>query len=99
MTENELDEQVVALCRKYQLWTMHIPDSRQVDSRGWPDRVFIGPKGALFRELKTAAGSLTHDQRLVGYRMKGAGLDWAVWRPDDLRDGTIEAELRRIAGA
>lgn len=97
MTEHELDFEVVCLARKYILRSFHFPDSRRVDTPGWPDRVLIGPHGVLFRELKTETGVLSRDQRVTGYQLTAAGLDFAVWRPSDLASGRIEAEMRNIA--
>ena len=97
MTEAELDAEAAQIAEELGVWTMAIPDSRRMPARGWPDRVFIGPRGHLFRELKTAAGVLTHDQRLLGYRMKAAGLNWAVWRPADVASGKVRRELQSIA--
>lgn len=65
--------------------------------RGWPDWTILGRGGALFRELKTERGTLTVEQRRVGSKLTRAGLDWAVWRPADLLNGVIAAQLRRIA--
>ena len=65
--------------------------------RGWPDLVILGPCGALFRELKTMRGTLTVDQRKVGARLTGAGMDWAVWQPRELFNGTIARQLLSIS--
>lgn len=64
---------------------------------GWPDWVIIGPRGIIFRELKTQRASLTVDQRRVGSMLGKHDLDWAVWRPQHLFDGTIERRLVKIA--
>ena len=66
-------------------------------ARGWPDWAILGPGGALFRELKSEAGKLSGEQRRVGSKLTRAGLDWAVWRPTDLLNGVIAAQLARIA--
>ena len=66
-------------------------------AKGWPDWVILGPRGALFRELKTERNGLTPEQRLVGAKLTRAGLDWAVWRPSDLLNGTITRQLHRIS--
>jgi hypothetical protein len=79
------------------LWGYHTRDSRRSE-RGWPDWVITGPRGALFRELKSESGKLSPDQRRVGGRLACAGLDWAVWRPRDLYAGVIAAQLARVAG-
>jgi hypothetical protein len=96
-TEKELDTEAERIAGELGIWTMAIPDSRRMPRRGWPDRVFVGPRGALFRELKSQTGELTHDQRLLGYRMVACGLNWAVWRPSDLAGGKVRRELKAIA--
>ncbi|MCW2900619.1 MAG: hypothetical protein JWO67_2884, partial [Streptosporangiaceae bacterium] len=50
----------------------------------------------IFRELKSADGQLTGEQRRVGYLLQAAAQDWAVWRPADLVSGRIERELAAI---
>lgn len=65
--------------------------------RGWPDLTILGPAGGLFRELKSETGTLSVDQRRVGSKLIRAGFDWSTWRPRDLLDGTIAAQLARIA--
>lgn len=65
-------------------------------AKGWPDWVILGPRGALFRELKSARGILSPDQRRVGALITRAGLDWAVWRPADLTNGTIARQLAQL---
>ena len=96
MTEAELDEKIQALCKDMNIWSYH-PKLSYGSERGWPDRSYIGRRGALFRELKTGSGVLTHDQKYVGYRMEAAGLNWSVWRPVHLESGRIEQELKEIA--
>ena len=64
---------------------------------GWPDLVVIGPRGALFRELKSATGTLSPAQFDVACRLADAGLDYDVWIPADAWDGTIDRELAAIA--
>lgn len=64
---------------------------------GWPDLVLAGWHGTLFRELKTAFQEPTSEQREVGYRLQASGLDWALWRPRDLDDGTVKRQLEAIA--
>jgi hypothetical protein len=77
----------------YGLWGYH-PQSSYIG--GWPDWVILGPRGGLFRELKSERGTLTPAQRDVGARLYRAGFNWAVWRPRDLLDGTIERQLQAI---
>jgi hypothetical protein len=73
----------------------HATDSRR-DAPGFPDLVIAGPRGVLFRELKSAAGRLRPDQTTWRYTLMAAGADYAVWRPADLADGRVAAELDRL---
>lgn len=97
MSEADLDERIETIALDLGLRSVHVPDSRRVTARGWPDRVYLGPGGVLFRELKPEGGTLRHSQRQVGYLLQAAGLDWAVWRPLDLRLGRVIRELTAIA--
>lgn len=94
----QLVNEAVRQCDQLGLRVFFWPDSRRTLRKGWPDLTIIGRSGVLFREVKTAFGKLTPEQRLTGYEMTRAGLDWAVWRPGDFAAGTAERELRRIAG-
>lgn len=97
MTERELQEQVRLMCSQLGLYHYHPHDSRR-STAGWPDSVIIGRAGIIFRELKTQSGQLSADQRQVGYLLAACGLSWEVWRPADLLDGTIGAQLAALAG-
>lgn len=85
------------MCADLGLYHYHPHDSRRSEG-GWPDSVIIGRDRAIFRELKSQAGKLTSEQRHVGYLLTAAGLSWEVWRPADLVDGTIGAQLAALAG-
>ena len=95
MTEATLQEQVRKLASNLQLFHFHPYDSRR-SQPGWPDSVIIGPRGILYRELKSQSGRPTSEQTEVGYRLKAAGADFAIWRPADLLDGTIARELAAL---
>lgn len=95
MTERELSAYVQQTMVSMSLWGYHPHDSRR-DARGWPDWVIIGQHGIIFRELKSAEGRLSPEQREVGWRLRQAGADWAVWRPADLHSGRIVAELSAL---
>lgn len=77
------------------LWCFHIPDSRTAPA-GWPDLTILGQGGALFRELKTAVGRLSPDQRKVIALLEASGQNVRVWRPSDLESGLIVSELDAI---
>lgn len=96
MTEADLDAAIQDLCKWLKIWSYHPYDSRRSEP-GWPDRCYLGRGGALFRELKSQTGAVSHNQRLVGYRMGAAGLNWNVWRPSDWHHGRIGRELEAIA--
>lgn len=73
----------------------HTHDSRRSPA-GFPDRVYAGPGGVLFRELKTDTGKLTAEQQAWLVGLHAAGLDADVWRPADWPEA-IFAELRAIS--
>jgi hypothetical protein len=66
------------------------------DGKGFPDLVLVGALGVLFRELKSATGQMSGEQRAWLRMLTGAGQDAAVWRPADLRSGRILTELRAV---
>lgn len=74
----------------------HNPDSRRVTMRGFPDWVFIGERGILWREVKGSDDTVTQDQRRIGRLISLNGGDWRVWGPLDVA-ATVEKELRAIA--
>lgn len=94
---SSLSGHVQRLMRELGLWGYHPYDSRRSAS-GWPDWVILSPDGGgiLFRELKTARGTVSPDQRMVGSYLRRSGLDWAIWRPQDLFSGLIEDQLRAL---
>lgn len=96
MLEAELDRQVAERCDHYGLWTYHTYDSRR-SKEGLPDRIIVGPRGVLWRELKRQSNYPTAAQRDVIARLEAAGQDAAVWKPLDLFNGRIDLELRAIA--
>jgi hypothetical protein len=103
MTEHELSSRVRQMVNQRQLWGFCMYDVRRRCGPGWPDWVILGAGGVLFRELKGRAGWLSREQRIVGRLLKYHGLDWDVWRPAQLGDGTIARELdvltaQRLAG-
>jgi hypothetical protein len=110
MSEKVLDRHVRTLLHDLGLWefSFHAPDGvkdpdgggRPRNGRyqaGFPDWFIVGPCGMLWRELKTAKGKLTPKQVAFLERIRVAGGDADVWRPDDLTSGRIVRELRAIA--
>ena len=99
MSEVELQDTVRKMCDALGLVVRHVRDERGNWVTGWPDLDILGPHGIIWRELKSMRGQLTPDQRRVGSLMTRAGLDWAVWRPVDLLDGTIARQLTAISNS
>ena len=98
MTHAQLIAEITGLAEELGLRVFYWPDSRRVSRKGWPDLAIAGDAAWLFREAKTAGGKLTRDQRRIGWTMRAAGFNWAVWRPADVDSGRVRAELRALAG-
>ena len=62
---------------------------------GFPDLVLVHRnRGVIFAELKSERGRLTNDQTLWGEYLKAAGVEYHVWRPDDME--TVKDILRKL---
>ena len=96
MPEAELQRLVAEMCAWLDLPHFHVLNSKGMRA-GWPDCTIIGTR-VIFRELKSEFGRLTPEQTEIGYRLKTAGADWAVWRARDWLNGSIEKELRLLKG-
>lgn len=100
MKEAKLSSEVRKLIDKRpELWGHSSYDFQHRTGAGWVDWVIMGRGGVLFRELKSSNGTLTELQRWVGNTMRRHGHDWAVWRPEQLHDGTIERQLDALTVA
>ncbi len=64
--------------------------------QGFCDLVIAGPGGVLFRELKNDITQPTPQQNRWIDMLRSAGADVAIWRPAQLRDGTIETALKAL---
>lgn len=73
----------------------HTHDSRR-SAPGFPDLVLVNTRTGrvLFRELKTNKGRVSPEQSEWLDGLTACGMDAAVWRPNDLDDGRVLAELR-----
>jgi hypothetical protein len=94
MTEAQLQAAVMDMCKLFGLHAYH-PWISVKSAGGWPDLFIVG-KRPLARELKSDTGKLTPAQGEWGLRLGRAGIQWAVWRPADLRSGRIQSELEAI---
>ena len=103
MSEAELQAAVVELAQLLKWRVAHFRPAMNArgewrtavaaDGAGWPDLVLVRDR-VLFRELKSARGTLSVEQQDWAHTLKLAGADWDVWRPAQWLDGTIERELR-----
>ncbi len=109
MSEDQLLSSVLSMARAFGVMTAHFRPAQsksgrwmtavQGDGKGFPDVVFVGPNGVLFRELKAAGKYPQPEQKRWLGRLEEANADAAVWRPADWRSGRVEAELRAISQA
>lgn len=99
MNGEEIDLRILKLLALYpSVIGFHIPDSRRMKSRGFPDWVFFGENGILWREVKGSDDTLTVEQRHIGRLIVQADGDWQVWGPRDLiPNGRAESQIREIA--
>lgn len=106
MSEDHLLVAVLDMAKQMGVLTAHFRPAQaksgrwltpvQGDGKGFPDVVLAGEGGLLFRELKSAKGILSPEQKVWLDVLAAAGADAGVWRPADLRSGRIEAETRAI---
>jgi VRR-NUC domain len=106
VSEAELQSAVIELAQMLKWRVMHQRPgltqsghwrtATQGDGKGWPDLVLVRDR-VLYRELKSARGTLSVEQQDWIKALKRAGADVDVWRPSDWYDGTIEAQLREEA--
>lgn len=83
-------------CRCRSLLHYHTYRSRRSEP-GFPDSVIVGPRGVLFRELKSDAGRAEPEQLVWLQRLREAGADAGIWTPQDRRSGRILNALNWLA--
>jgi hypothetical protein len=96
MSEAKLEEHIRELCKDLGIVRIHVYYSRGT-TPGVPDDILIGPRGILWRELKTMKGKVSPAQQAMGEALLAAGQDWGVWRPDSLLSGEIAYQLAAIS--
>jgi hypothetical protein len=105
VNEDRLLGDVLELCGWLGLMVAHFRPARTTkgwrtpvagDGKGFPDCVILGRGGVLWRELKSARGKVSVEQREWMDALRRAGQDVAVWRPADWPD-RIRAELEALA--
>ncbi len=106
MSESDFQTTVIDLCRLMHLRVAHFRPARTAkgwvtpvagDGAGFPDLVIAGPGGVLFRELKQQKGALSGQQAVWLDALKSAGADAGIWRPSELKNGTVVATLGKLA--
>jgi hypothetical protein len=96
MSEADLDDGVRRILKDLPvLLAYHTFDSRRA-AAGFPDWVFTGPGGVMFRELKRENGQPTGPQKQWLAALSYAGADAGIWRPADLTGGKIARELLEL---
>lgn len=97
MLEADLQSAVIELATRLGYISYHTYDSRK-SAKGFPDLVLVHPRtGAiLYAELKKQDGRVTpeQDQWMRALAIRGVVF---LWRPSDLRDGSISRALTRYA--
>ena len=104
ITERALKDACVDLAKAYGWLVYHALPS--INSRGrwathfqghagFPDLVLVHPAGDMVVvELKSEIGKQTSAQRRWLMAFAAAGVEIDVWRPEQLKDGTIAERLR-----
>jgi hypothetical protein len=99
MSEAELQAEIIERCQGRDLWVVRIAPERIAqriaDNKGFPDLQLIGPRGVLYRELKTCRGGhrLRSAQTAWKHRLQASGQFWDIWTPRELESGHIDACL------
>lgn len=66
--------------------------------KGLPDLAIMAPGGVFaWRELKSAKGRLTPEQKAFGEDCRRLGIDWDVWRHEDQAVAWAEEVRRDVA--
>jgi hypothetical protein len=95
VTEADLLDRVLGLCRQHDVLAFHAYDSRSTTGHGFPDLVLAGLVHTVFVELKSSTGCSTPAQTQWKWRViasLGSGA-YYKWMPRDLTDGVIESVI------
>lgn len=103
ITERALKDACIDLAKAHGWLIFHALPSINVRGRwathfqghpGFPDLVLVHPAGDLLvAELKSEIGRVTPAQQRFLDAFKSAGVESYVWRPAELKDGTIARRL------
>ncbi len=103
MTEDDLLRAVLDLARIAGFRSLHLrpglnrrgfwTTAIQGDGVGWPDLLLVKPQRIVAAELKGDKGDVTAAQRSWLIDLEAAGVETHIWRPANLRDGSIARVL------
>lgn len=93
--EKDFQQRVINLAESLGYLVYHTHDSRR-SQPGFPDLVLVNAraKRVPFRELKSAKGRISPDQKLWGEDLLQAGADFDFWYPKDWASGKIMNQLK-----
>jgi len=94
MSEDTLQTRIEQLAKELGWLRYHTYDSRR-SAAGFPDLVMVRRGRIVWRELKSMKGRVSADQRKWLDALETANADVGIWRPIDLLDGTVQAELMK----
>lgn len=94
MSEDTLQTRVEQIARELGWRHYHTYNSRR-SQPGFPDLVMVRRGRIVWRELKSMKGRVSADQRKWLDALEKANADVGVWRPIDLLDGTVLADLMK----
>lgn len=94
--EAPLQKYVRRECKTRDLLHYHTYRSQRSEP-GFPDSVIVGPRGVMFRELKSDTGRPDPEQVRWLSALRTAGSDAGIWSPQDRRSGRILNELNWLA--
>jgi hypothetical protein len=97
MLEAELLAAVLKLAKTHKVLAFHSTDSRKdCGDRGFVDLVLAGSAKLVFAELKSDTGSYGPGQSDWAWRIRACGQTYYYWKPNDLRNGSIERIIQDL---
>lgn len=86
VSERDFQKQVIDLAEALGYMVYHVPDSRRVSSRGFPDLTMIHPRAKTYLvcELKTKQGRIRPEQEIWLNTLKDCGISAYVFRPHQI---------------
>jgi len=100
--ERDLQDQIIQLARLLRWRVAHFRPAMtaqgwrtpvQADGKGFPDLILLRGSRIVVVEVKRQLGTIDPDQELWLDAFRGVGAEVHVWRPSDMRSGSIQREL------